>query len=252
MWSSFYLRGMDWPNQCAAAIPCLNEAGHIAAVVRGVRLYLPSVFVVDDGSSDGTAPAAEAAGAQVLRHSTNRGKGAALATGWAEARRRGFRWVLCLDGDGQHDPADIPALLVRAAQTGAELVVGNRFYNGHAEVPLLRRAVNRWMSRQLSRLAGAVLPDTQCGFRLLDLELHRRLELATRRFEIESELLVAALAAHARVEFVPIRAIYKAGPSKIEPVTDAWRWWRWWWRQGGGARGRQTHPAAASLEASRQ
>lgn len=239
---------MDWPSQCAAAIPCLNEAEHIAVVVRGVRLYLPTVFVVDDGSTDGTAQAAEAAGAQVLRHATCRGKGAALATVWAEARRRGFRWALCLDGDGQHDPADIPAMLVRAAQTGAELVVGNRFHNGHANVPWMRRAANRWMSRQLSRLAGTSLPDTQCGFRLLDLELHRRLDLATQHFEIESELLIAALAARAYVEFVPIRAIYKAGPSKIEPVTDTWRWWRWW-RQMNGARGRQV-ALAADLETS--
>lgn len=241
---------MDWSTQCAAAIPCLNEAGYVAAVVRGVRLYLPTVFVVDDGSTDGSAQIAEAAGAQVLRHASNQGKGAALSTAWAEARRRGFRWVLCLDGDGQHDPADLPALLVRAAQTGAELVVGNRFHNGHAGVPFMRRVVNRWMSRQLSRLAGVSLPDTQCGFRLLDLELHRRLDLATQRFEIESELLMAALAAHARVEFVPIRAIYKAGPSKIEPVTDAWRWWRWWRRQVSGARGRRAAPATADLETS--
>ncbi len=243
---------MDWPNQCAATIPCFNEAAHIAEVVRGVRLYLPSVFVVDDGSTDGTAQAAAAAGAQVLRHPTNGGKGAALATAWDEARQRGFRWVLCLDGDGQHDPGDIPALLVRAAQTGAGLVVGNRFHNGHADVPRLRRVVNRWLSREISRLTGAALPDTQCGFRLLDLELYGQLELATRRFEIESELLVAALAAHARVEFVPVRAIYKAGPSKIEPVADSWRWWRWWRCQVKAARRRRSPAAAAELEASRQ
>ena len=239
---------MDWPNVCAAVIPCFNEAAHIGAVVQGVRIYLPAVLVVDDGSTDDTGRIAAAAGARVLRHSANLGKGAALATGWRTARELGLQWSLCLDGDGQHDPAEVPALLVRAAQTGAGLIVGNRFANGDTSIPALRRAVNCWMSRRISRLTGAALPDTQCGLRLLDLELWERLAPTTRRFEIESELLVAALAARARVEFVPIRPIYRAGASKIRPLTDSWRWFRWWRRQTGGRR--SALPSRAGLEPS--
>jgi glycosyltransferase involved in cell wall biosynthesis len=217
-----------------------------------VRSYLPTVLVVDDGSTDDTGRIAAAAGARVLRHPANRGKGAALATGWRTARDDGLQWALCLDGDGQHDPAEVPAFLVRAAQTGAALVVGNRFANGNTSIPALRRAVNRWMSRRISRLAGVVLPDTQCGLRLLDLGLWARLAPAAQRFEIESELIVAALAARARVEFVPIRPIYKAGSSKIHPVTDTWRWFKWWRRQTtrNGHDNRAANPARGGFKPS--
>lgn len=220
---------MDWPNDCAAVIPCYQEAGAIADVVRATRVYLPTIVVVDDGSSDGTAEAARAAGARVIRHPRNRGKGAALASGCRYALARRQRWALCLDGDGQHDPREIPAFFVRAAQTQADLLIGNRFHNGDTSMSRLRRTVNLWMSRRLSARAGRCLPDTQCGYRLLRLALWQRLQLATHHFEIESELLLAALAANARIEFVPIRTIRAVGPSKIRPLTDTWRWCRWWW-----------------------
>jgi glycosyltransferase involved in cell wall biosynthesis len=223
-----YAPDVDWPGECAVVIPCFNEATAIASVVRSVLAYLPCVLVVDDGSTDGTAEVAAAAGAQVLRQASNRGKGAALALGWQQAHAQGHGWAICLDGDGQHDPHEIPALLVCAARTGVDLVIGNRFHNGPPAMPLLRRAVNRWMSRRLSERAGRALPDTQCGYRLLRLELLSRLDLGTRRFEIESELLVAVLRAGGRVEFVPVRTRPPSTRSKIRPVQDAWRWFRWW------------------------
>lgn len=202
----------------------------MAAVVRAARVYLPTVVVVDDGSADGTAAAAQAAGAMVVRHDVNRGKGAALATGCQQALAWQRQWVLCLDGDGQHDPREMPAFFVRAVQTQADLVIGNRFHNGDPAMSALRRVVNRWMSRRLSTRAGRPLPDTQCGYRLVRLALWERLTLGTRHFEIESELLLAALEAEARIEFIPIKTLPTGGgPSKIRPITDAWRWAKWWW-----------------------
>src|SRR5712692_11391577 len=91
---------MDWSARCAVVIPCLNEAGTIGSLVRKVRRQLPSVIVVDDGSTDETGKRAEAAGAEVVRHETTRGKGAALASGWQRAQARGFLWALNMDGDG--------------------------------------------------------------------------------------------------------------------------------------------------------
>jgi len=160
---------MDWPRQCAVVIPCLNEAAAIEAVVRQVREHLPTVFVVDDGSSDTTGAAAARAGAEVLRHEQPRGKGAALHTGLKCARDRGFIWAMTLDGDGQHSPEDISVLLRCAERTEATLVIGNRMTDPRG-MPWLRRQVNRWMSHRLSKLAGRPLPDTQCGFRLMKLE----------------------------------------------------------------------------------
>jgi glycosyltransferase involved in cell wall biosynthesis len=212
---------------CAAVIPCLNERAGIAALVAALRRQLPLVLVVDDGSVDDTAARAQAVGATVLRHARNLGKGAALRTGLTEARRLGFGWAVTFDGDGQHVPEDLPAFQWCAEQTGARLIIGNRMHQAEA-IPWVRRQVNRWMSRQLSRGAGRHLPDTQCGFRLVHLESWATLPLSTEHFEVESEMLMAFLAAKHPVEFVPIQVIGCARRSHIHPVTDSLRWWKWW------------------------
>jgi glycosyltransferase involved in cell wall biosynthesis len=223
---------MDWPSQCAVVIPCLNESATIETLVQNVRAYLPDVIVVDDGSSDQTAELAVRAGAEVIRHERPRGKGAALAAGWSRARARGFSWTLSMDGDGQHAASDIPLFLACARNSGATLIVGNRMDNP-AGMPWLRRRVNRWMSRRISRLTGRSLPDTQCGFRLMRLDGWSRVHLRADHFEIESELLCKFIASGQHVEFVPVRVIYGRERSKIQPVHDTRRWFRWWWQARG-------------------
>jgi glycosyltransferase involved in cell wall biosynthesis len=215
------------PSTCPAIIPCFNEEATIAALVRAVSEHLPFVIVVDDGSTDTTAALARVAGATVVSHAKNFGKGAALRTGLSLAKKQGFEWAFTLDGDGQHAPDDIPVFLCCAGQTEALLVVGNRMHNAHA-MPWLRRQVNSWMSRQLSRRAGRHLPDTQCGFRLVHLETWAGLSLKTERFEVESEMLMEFLAAEYAVAFVPIQIIGQRRNSRIHPVADSLRWWRWW------------------------
>jgi glycosyltransferase involved in cell wall biosynthesis len=221
---------IDWSRQCAAVISCFNEAERIGAVVTQVRRYLPQVVVVDDGSTDDTAGVARQNGASVVHLPQNKGKGAALRSGWQCARERGFAWVLMLDGDGQHAPDDAPRLFACADRSEAKLVVGNRMTRPDA-MPWLRRKVNVWMSRRISALSGASLPDSQCGFRLAHLEILLGLTLTTKHFEIESEMLTAFLAAGDRVEFVPVQTIYLGGQSRIRPIPDAWRWWLWYRRQ---------------------
>jgi glycosyltransferase involved in cell wall biosynthesis len=208
-------------------IPCFNEAATIAPLVTTVRQHLSSVLVVDDGSTDDTLNLAGGAGAVVVRHRRNLGKGAALRTGLSLALKQGFEWAVTLDGDGQHTPEDLPALLRCAEQTGALLVIGNRM-NDAWKIPWLRRQVNRWMSRKLSQRAGRHLPDTQCGLRLIHMETWAALPLKTERFEVESEMLMAFLAAGRGVEFVPIRVIRSRRSSHIRPVADSLRWLRWW------------------------
>jgi glycosyltransferase involved in cell wall biosynthesis len=212
-------------------IPCFNEGATIATLVAAVRQYLPSVIAVDDGSTDDTSNLAGGAGAVVVGHQRNLGKGAALRTGLSLALKQGFEWALTLDGDGQHAPEDLPAFLRCAEETGASLVVGDRMSNAQA-MPWLRRQVNRWMSRKLSRLAGKPLSDTQCGLRLIHLGTWAALPLKTERFEVESETLMAFLAAGLRVEFVPIRVIRSGRRSHIHPVADSLRWLKWWRNSG--------------------
>src|ERR1044071_9527599 len=98
---------MNWAAECAVIIPCLNEAATIESLVAAVRAHIPTVIVVDDGSTDQTAALAERAGAEVIHREQNRGKGDALGTGWRRAFDRGFKWSLTMDGDGQHSPSDI-------------------------------------------------------------------------------------------------------------------------------------------------
>lgn len=209
---------------CAAVIPCLNEASHIGAVVRSVFPFFGRIIVVDDGSSDATSREAVSAGAEVIRHETNSGKGRAVQTGLGRARDCGFEWALLMDGDGQHVAGDIPKFL---EARDAHLVIGNRMSNP-GSMPWLRRVVNRWMSARLSRRLGQNLPDTQCGFRLVHLQSWSKLRLKSCHFEIESEMISAFARAGLSVKFVPVQAIYRDETSKIDPIIDTLRWFRWW------------------------
>lgn len=223
--------GLQPEPKVAVVIPCYNESAHIGELVRKVRERIGDVLVVDDGSKDETSARARAAGAKVLREPVNRGKGAALRSGLGQVAATGCDYAIVMDGDGQHDPADLPKFLDAARSNDTDLVVGNRM-GDTAQMPWLRRAVNRWMSRRISHRLGCDLPDTQCGFRLIRLAALRTLSLRAERFEVESEMLVSFVKAGFRVRFVPVQTIYKKGQSKIHPVRDAVRWFRWWLRGG--------------------
>lgn len=218
---------IDWKQTCSALIPCYNEAGSIHTVVSQVQRHLPRILVIDDGSTDDTARLAAAAGAQVLKHPANRGKGAALRTGFHHLSNQGYSWVLTLDGDGQHDARDIPAFLAAAEAGQAHLVIGNRFVQAH-RIPWLRRHANQWMTRRLAHRAGVPLADSQCGFRLIQLAALAQLSLHCDHFEVESEITLAFARAGHSIAFVPIQVIYHSSRSKIRPVRDTWRWFRWW------------------------
>lgn len=207
-------------------IPCFNEQAAIGFLVREIQSFLPSVIVVDDGSEDGTAADARLAGATVLSHPQRIGKGAALMTGLARARQLGFTHALCMDGDGQHAPSDIAAFIECHVRNSASLIIGNRMDHPE-EMPWLRRAVNHTMSRMISMLCGQFLPDTQCGFRLVNLQLLRNWQPALKHFDFESEMLFEVLRAGATVEFVPVKTIYRNESSKINPFADTLRWLRW-------------------------
>lgn len=218
---------MSWLEEIAVVIPCLNEGKTIASLVREVCSYVPNVIVVDDGSTDATASDAQRSGATVLTHTASLGKGASLRTGFAHAFENGFSWALAMDGDGQHAPLDIPNFLEAAEGSAAAMFVGNRMGNARV-MPLVRLAVNRMMSRALASFCRSEIPDSQCGFRLLDLRAWRTMPFSSDHFEIESELIVRFLHAGFHVEFVPVQTRYGAESSKIRPLKDTLRWLRWW------------------------
>jgi glycosyltransferase involved in cell wall biosynthesis len=205
-----------------AVIPAYREARHIGPVVEAVRGWGATVLVVDDGSPDDTARVAEAAGAVVLRHPVNRGKGVALQTGFQEALRRGCAFVVTLDADGQHDPADLPNFLDAFRRTGIPVLIGNRM-GDTAAMPWLRRITNRVMSRLLSSMMGHYIPDTQCGYRLYRNDVLTVLASESPGFAAESEVLLRLAARGVRMDAVRVRTIYRDECSSIRPVRDTWR-----------------------------
>jgi glycosyltransferase involved in cell wall biosynthesis len=208
-----------------AIIPAYCEERFIGQVVRQVLEYVKVALVVDDGSTDETATEAESAGARVIRHSTNLGKGAALKTGLRYAVSLEADFFLFLDGDGQHDPAEIPAFIDAINRSNAGLVIGNRMLNLES-MPFIRRWTNRFMSWQIGGICKLPIPDSQCGFRLARKELQPVLMAPSNRFEFESESLILAARRGVRLSFVPIRTIYTDQHSKIQPIRDTMRYFR--------------------------
>ena len=215
------------PLKVCVLIPAYNEEKHIGAVVREVLDYCPDVVVIDDGSPDDTDRVAAEAGATVLEHVHNQGKGAALQTGFDYARANGYDLAITMDADGQHAPSDVPAFLQAYERTHSPVLVGNRMGNV-ASMPWLRRVVNRFMSGLLSRVMGQHVPDSQCGFRLY----HRSAfpagpyDAHSQRFAAESEILLRLALQGRKIGAVTIQTIYGDEKSKINPVTDTLRFFR--------------------------
>jgi glycosyltransferase involved in cell wall biosynthesis len=209
----------------AAIIPAYLEEKHIGDVSRRTLAQLDSVLVVDDGSPDATAENARNAGAQVIVHEQNRGKGESIKTGLRHWLERGYDYVAILDGDGQHLPEEIDRFLAVAAATSAGLLIGTRM-NDVRDMPRLRRAVNRYMSRKISRLCGQDIPDTQCGFRMVHRSVIPELLGGADRFDYETEMLIIASRKGCRIESVPITTVYSDEVSSIHPVRDTLRFFK--------------------------
>jgi glycosyltransferase involved in cell wall biosynthesis len=206
----------------AALIPALNEARTIAAVVEGVRPLVDNIIVVDDGSTDGTGEIARAAGADVVVHPQNRGKGEAIRTGLARVYAGDFTHVLLLDGDMQHLPQEAAALVREAERSGADVVIGERTFDRN-RMPASRYHANTLGSRALSWLVGVPVRDTQCGYRLFRVGALRPLTLTARGYEIETEMLVKVRRRGARIATVPVSAVYGGQRSNLRPLPDTTR-----------------------------
>ncbi len=226
--------------QTAAVIPAYQDEKHIGDIVRRTRERLDHVLVVDDGSTDQTAQRAREAGAEVITHDQNRGKGEAIKTGlgyWLSAASppggglaQEITWVSLLDSDGQHLPEEIDRFLSAAASaTQPTFLIGNRM-NNLTGMPFMRRVVNRYMSGQISRVCGQEIPDTQCGFRMVERQLVPELLSGGNRFEYETEVLIIASRKGYRIESVPITTVYSDQVSKIHPLRDAIRFLKLMWR----------------------
>lgn len=202
----------------AAAIPIFNESASIGAVVEATLDDVDKVLVVDDGSTDDGARIAEASGATVVEHAVNSGKGAALRTALAWARLQpDVRQLVLIDGDGQHDPADIQRLLTEASARELDILVGSRFL-GHNNAPLYRLFGLHVLSASAALGSGIRLTDSQSGFRVLSRRAVDLLELTENSFSVETEMQFQGAALGLRIGETPIQIRY-TGPARRSPVV---------------------------------
>jgi glycosyltransferase involved in cell wall biosynthesis len=200
-----------------AAIAAYNEGPTIGSVVLKARQYADEVVVVDDGSTDDTAATAQLAGARVLRHARNLGKGMAIRTAWMFARERGAEALVLLDGDHQHDPKDIPRLVEPILTGHADVVLGVR-WGKTSGMPRYRRLGKRVLDYATAAITkNAIVTDSQCGFRGFSRHAILELEPSETSLVIESQMLGEAQERGLRIAEIDVKARYDLDGSTYGP-----------------------------------
>lgn len=204
--------------EVVAAIPCFNEELFIGSVALKTQDYVDRVVVIDDGSTDKTAMVAEKAGATVIGHGSNKGKGAAVRTAFEYARKAGCKALVLLDGDGQHDPAYIPSLVKPVLEDKADMVVGSRYLDVKSSIPGYRTWGHRVLTFFTNLGSRVRLTDSQSGLRAFSLKAIQAFSFVEQGLSIESEMQFLANDASLRVREIPISIGYY-GKAKRSPLA---------------------------------
>jgi glycosyltransferase involved in cell wall biosynthesis len=220
-----YVQGVLERMKIAVLIPSFNEEKTVGWLVREVCQAGYDVLVIDDGSKDNTAKFARDSGAEVVINEHNLGKGATLRKGFDNLVKRDYDAVIMMDADGQHLPKDIPQFVKCYEEHRPGVIVGNRMSRAKG-MPLVRWWTNKFMSYLISKKCKQPVPDSQCGFRLIDTKVLKKIKLTTQNFEIESEILVEASRNGFRIENVPITTVYDGQTSAIHPFKDTLRFFK--------------------------
>lgn len=214
------------PLRPCVLIPTYNNAGFLGAVLNRVRSITSDILVVNDGSTDNTAELLKGfGGLTILNHATNKGKGAALSTGFQHAASMGFTHAIALDSDGQHFPEDIPVFLEALKDHPRSIIVGARELTDAGQ-PARNAFANRLSNFWYYVETGQKLPDTQSGFRLYPLAPVNRLKISTKHYDYELEVLVKAHWQGIPIETLPVRVFYPPDSERVShfrPLLDFWR-----------------------------
>jgi len=210
-------------------IPAYNEGKTIFEVITKTKSFAPTIVVVDDGSHDHTAAEAEKAGAKVLRHKVNLGKGAALKTGCDYAAQQGAQKIITMDADGQHDPKEIPLFI--AALEEHEIAFGSR--KTPVSMPGVFKFGNKAITKTLQALYGVVVEDSQCGYRSFRADAYQYLRWEAADYYVETEMAIRAGKKKMRHTTIPIETIYAdkyKGTTILDGVTIVLKMigWKLW------------------------
>jgi glycosyltransferase involved in cell wall biosynthesis len=202
-----------------AAIPCFNEERFIGEVVRKARKYVDQVIVVDDGSSDATADIAQAAGALVVRHGKREGAGAATKSGFEAAKANDADVLVTLDGDGQHNPDELPQVLAPILNGEADLVIGSRFLGGGNNIPRYRKFGINVITWLLDIGSKVKVSDAQSCYRAYSRKALSTLNITENGFGFSVQLLIDAKEKSLVIQEVPISCLYHSASSSLNPVS---------------------------------
>ena len=194
----------------AVIVPALNAARTLGELLKRLERYVPAEFIVviDDGSTDATAAIAQGVGAHVIRHGMNRGKGAALKSGFKYVLSQSeISEVITLDADLQHDPGEIPKFLDRWHRGSVDVIVGARRRVGSG-MPVHRILSNTVTTALVSARAGVKIKDSQSGYRCISTKVLAAVDLVSDGFEAETEFLIKAARKGFVIDSVPIATIY--------------------------------------------
>ena len=203
----------------AVLLPAYNEEVAIASMILLSSNYADEVIVIDDGSSDSTKEISELAGATVLSHNTNRGKGVALKTGFEYAKN--YDIIVTIDADGQHNPNEIPLLLKPILDDEADLVNGSRYLHGQdTSTPKYRRIGQTVLDTATNIASGVKITDSQSGFRAFSSKCYEHFNFDPEGFGIESDMLIEASNNNLRIMEVDITVRYDVNTTTANPIIQ--------------------------------
>jgi len=219
-------------SNIAILIPAYNEGKYIKDVLLGCLRYMLDLIIIDDGSTDNTIeiiekfPKPVEPKIKLIKHQLNRGKGEALKTGFNFAVKNNYSAVITLDADGQHKISEIEDFIRMAENENPDIIVGSRFKNTKS-MPFVRLATNFFTSWLISAIAGKKIDDVQSGFRYISSRTLKNINLETKNFDTEPEMLLKASWLNYIIKNIPISTIYhKDFVSHVNPVKDTIKFFR--------------------------
>ena len=210
----------NWKNT-AVVVPIYNSEKYLLELFNRISEFFPleSIFAVNDASEDNSTNICKKIGVKLIDLKVNCGKGNALQIGFKAAMEAGYIFAFTIDSDLQHKPEDFPNFIQKQNELDLELVIGKRDFS-HKKMPLHRICSNTLTSWVVSRVSKQKILDSQCGYRLYNLEILKGMKFQTKRYQFETEIILKISKRNGRVEFTPIETIYDGQKSYISGMRD--------------------------------